>query len=184
MKDVLGGFLVAFSHGDYPTYTTGPEPEWHVLAMGNPRAPVVTMTPDPRAGDRLAEVFFVTTADQSALDDLATRIYRLTDGAAAFRITSVTHRHVHFLVIPQMIHLHGRDEFIRLMTKGLEEEETRQTIAWCNRPFVIRIDDHGTRHSLVAGADGEPVLVSEPSATTSLSVEIHGVPPRREAGKG
>ena len=76
-----------------------------------------------------------------------------------------------------MVQRNGRDACIRLTTEALEAEEARQTIAWLHLPFVVLILDHGTRHSLVRGEDGEPVLVSESSRTSYLPVDFRIIAP-------
>ncbi len=119
------------------------EPSWQVIGNPNPRAPVVIISRDPRAGERLTPVFFAACGDESTTLDLLKSIYERSDGLARFGQLFTAADGFTFVAVPLMFHLDPPDVFIQRLSGLFRDEETIQPMAWISESCEVKIGQHG-----------------------------------------
>lgn len=127
----------------------------NILALHNPAFPVVAISRDAEAEDRVVPVYFV-----SAAKDLVTRAFLYSMHDASGGVVKLGHfirggrRRPGYAVIPALYHLQDVDVFEDALLRLLGDWETRHTLAWIRLPCRVDIRHQGKTYRAIRNPGG------------------------------
>ncbi len=137
----------------------GPEPSWSILSLLNPKAPILTISRDSRAGPLMVPVFFVAAGSAEDLLSVMKGLHQGTKGLAPLAHQVKGPRLGYFLVIPALYHMFDVKEFVRTVRAYLDGRA--EQLAWFSENCEIGITQDGKSHHAVPGPDGTLCVLSK-----------------------
>jgi hypothetical protein len=147
----------------FPVAGKKSEPAWSVFVLQNPAAPLVAISRDPRAGDRVAPVFFITARDEKALLAFAESLYGITNGRVKLWHSrkDSTAGSITYVVVPALFHVDPDvRQFVSVLSGFLEEFSDKHEAAWICEECVVFITHHGKTFRAIGEADSFRVVQS------------------------
>jgi hypothetical protein len=125
-----------------------------MIRTSDAKAPIVMISRDTRAGDRLTPVFFAACRDESTTVDLVKAIHERSDGLTVIGYLFTGGDGLKFTAVPLMFHLDSPDTFVHQLSGLFRAEEAIQPMAWTTESCEVHIAQHGYLFQQVRGGDG------------------------------
>ena len=112
----------------------------------------MSISRDPRAGDRAVPVFFIGMPDAETLHQFVPQLYEGTGLKLLCHVQAG--ETLSYLVVPALFHLFDVDDFVNRVTAVLRARERANDVAWFCDLCEVGITHRGRRYNAVRDSAG------------------------------